>query len=61
MNLRQKELIEVEAKEVVVEKDYLAEAVDKFMKAVEDEEDEAGTLLNVLKKKNYDFESGIYS
>jgi hypothetical protein len=46
--LKAKELIEVESKEVVVEKDYVADAVAKFMKAVEDEEDEAGTEIDVL-------------
>lgn len=53
--LKAKELIEVEAKEVVVEKDYVADAVAKFMKAVEDEEDEAENAVEVL--GDYDFES----
>lgn len=40
--------VEVETKEVVVEKDYVANAVAIFMKAVEDEEDEYGNAVDVL-------------
>lgn len=47
-------IVEVE-KVIEVEKDYVADAVAKFMKAVEDEEDEAENAVEVL--GDYDFES----
>lgn len=47
-------IVEVE-KVIEVEKDYVADAVAKFMKAVEDEEDEKGNAVEVL--GDYDFES----
>ena len=47
-------IVEVE-KVIEVEKDYVADAVAKFMKAVEDEEYEAENDVEVL--ENYDFES----
>jgi len=47
-------IVEIE-KVIEVEKDYVADAVAKFMKAVEDEEDEAENAVEVL--GDYDFES----
>lgn len=47
-------IVEVE-KVIEVEKDYIADAVAKFMKAVEDEEYKSETAVDVL--GNYSFES----
>ena len=46
--------ISVPAEEIEVQYDFLGVAVDEFLEAVEDEEDEAGNEIDVL--GNYDFD-----